>query len=91
VRIITKELALKIVDKLGAQVTKTRKGHDLAIVSHAGKVIASFGIRRGSQRDQGHDHIQRSLHLSPNKARLLAQCPLSKDGWLDILKEKRLL
>ena len=90
-RIITKELALKIAEKLGAEVSKAGKAHDLAKVFHEKKVIASFGIRRGSSREAGHDHIQRSLHLTPSKARLLARCPMSREQWLEIMREKGLL
>jgi hypothetical protein len=31
--------------------------HQLAIIEYEGKRIAQFGIRRGSRRDQGHDHV----------------------------------
>jgi hypothetical protein len=91
VRIITKELALKIVKKLGAKVKIGKKAHDLAIVFHENKAIASFGIRRGSSRESGHDHVQQNLHLSPTKARLLAQCPMSAEEWLTMMRDKGLL
>ena len=89
-RIITKQLALKIAEKLGAKL-KAGKAHDLAIVFHENKAIASFGIRRGSSREAGHDHVQKSLHLTPSKARLLAQCPMTREQWLAIMREKGLL
>jgi hypothetical protein len=91
VRIITKELALKIAKKLGAKISTAGKAHDLAMIFHEEKLIASFGIRRGSSRDQGHDHISKDLHLSPSKARLLAQCPLTPEKWLEIMREKGLV
>jgi hypothetical protein len=41
--VITKELAIKIAEKLEAQIV--RKGpHDVALVRHGGKLIARFGI-----------------------------------------------
>ena len=63
--IITKELALKIVKKLKAKVVTRAKPHDIALVDHEGKMVASFGIRRGSRKDQGHDHIPHQIFLRP--------------------------
>ena len=91
-RIITKEHALKIVKKLEAQVSsRGNKPHDIALVFHRGQLIASFGLRRGSEKDLGHDHISKDLHLGPHKARLLAQCPLTREQWIEIMKSKGLI
>ena len=88
-RIITKEHAIKISRKLGATISSRKnKAHDIAQVIENGRIIAFFGIRRGSEKDKGHDHISRDLHLSPHDAKLLAQCPLSRDGWLEIMRQK---
>ncbi len=88
--VITKELALKIVKKLKADVGRTpRRAHDLArVYDDEGMLLASFGLRRGSKKNLGHDHIPERLRVSKGDARLLGQCPLSRQGWLDILKEK---
>jgi hypothetical protein len=90
--IITKELAGKITKKLKAQVeTTSRRAHDLArVYDDEGLLVASFGLRRGSKKNLGHDHIPERLHLSKHDARLLGQCPLTRQGWLDILREKGL-
>jgi hypothetical protein len=61
------------------------------MIFHEGKLIAHFGMRRGSEKDKGHDHIIKDLHLNPHKARLLAQCPLSKEQWLEILRVKGII
>jgi hypothetical protein len=91
-RIITKELALRIVKKLEAQIhPRGNKPHDIAMVFHKGQCIAQFGLRRGSEKDLGHDHVSRDLHLGPHKARLLAQCPLTRDQWIQIMRDKGLL
>jgi len=91
-RIITKELALKIVKKLDAHIfSRDRKAHDIAMVFHDGQCIAQFGLRRGSEKDLGHDHVIKDLHLNPHKARLLAQCPLTRDQWIQILRDKGLV
>jgi hypothetical protein len=87
--IITKELALKIVKKLKAKIDeRPNRPHDLANVYHEGRIIASFGIRRGHNKNLGHDHIPNDLHLRPNQAKLLGQCPLSKEEWIQILIEQ---
>ena len=89
-RIITRELALRIADKLEAEVVPGTK-HDMAYISYKGTEIASFGIRRGSNKDQGHDYISKALHVGPHNARLLAQCPLTRKGWLEILERNGLV
>ena len=86
--IITKELALEIGKKLKAKIERQTKAHDIASVYHKGKMIAHFGIRRGSRRDLGHDHIPEQIFLRPREARLLAQCPLSREGWIKIMSDK---
>ena len=90
-RVITKELAEKIASKLGADVVKSDGAHNIAFIYYNGVLIASFGIRRGSSKDLGHDHVTRDLHISPSQAKRLGQCPLSSDGYFAILREKGLL
>ena len=90
-RIITKELAEKIVRKLGAVRQQAGKAHDIFGVFHEGRLIASFGLRRGSEKDKGHDHIPNDLHVGPGFAKAFAQCSKSKDDWLAVLRAKGLL
>jgi hypothetical protein len=81
--IITKELAESIARKLQAvRNPKKNRPHDLYVVYHGGHRIAHFGIRRSSSKDQGHDHVPGQIHVSPNQARLLGQCPMSRDEWV---------
>ena len=87
-RIITKELALRIAKKLKADVEPAGKAHDMAYVYHEGRMIASFGIRRGSEKDKGHDHVSKDLHVGPHDARMLANCPLSREEWIEIMRSK---
>ena len=86
---ITKELAAKIVKKLGAEILTGKKAHDLARVYHQGRLIVEFGLRRGSRKDLGHDHIPKDLSLTPREALLLGQCHLYKDDWLQRFSERR--
>jgi len=82
-RQITKEHAKAIVNKLRAKKAPGKqKAHDLMLVIHEGRIIATISIRRGSQKDSGHDHIPRDLHVSPNFAKGLAQCPKSRADWI---------
>lgn len=93
-RQITKELAEKIVKKLGA--TKSlpqRKGapHELFDFVHDGVLVAKLSLRRGSEKDQGHDHMLKELRLGPRDAREFAQCKISVAEYLEILRGKGLL
>ena len=87
--IITKELAEAIARKLGAAChSKKNRPHDLYVVYHAGRRIAQFGVRRSSRKDQGHDHIPGEIFVSPSQARLLGQCPMTRDEWVQALTRK---
>lgn len=91
-RIVTKELALKIVKKLKATAIPSRsKAHDLYVVEHGGIIVAEISIRRGSDKDLGHDHLPRDLHLSPNKTKLLGQCPLKREEYFQHLVDQGLI
>ena len=90
--IITKELALRIAKKLKADVKKRPgKAHDIALVYHEGKLVANFGIRRGSKKNLGHDYIPNQLYIRPRQARLLGECPLLREDWIAIMAEKKML
>jgi len=89
-RIITKELAVKIAQKLNATVTKSG-AHDLAAVFHDGVLVASFGIRRGSEKDKGHDYIPGEIFVGPGFAKQLGQCPKSHQDWVEAMQEKGII
>lgn len=84
---ITKEHARKIARKLGAVIETGTKAHDLALVYHNDLLIATFGIRRGSRKDIGHGHIPSALHVGPRDCLGLANCPLSREAWIQMLIE----
>jgi hypothetical protein len=87
--IITKELALKIAQKLKAKVVKRdNKAHDIAFIYYKDKIVAHFGIRRGSSKNLGHDHVPEQIFLRPSEAKLLGQCPLSREDWLETISKK---
>jgi hypothetical protein len=85
---ITKEIALRIVDKLKA-VDDSRPGaaHDNYVVYHNDREVASFGIRRSSQKNKGHDHIPKELGVGTNFAKQLGQCPKSREDYLRSIGE----
>jgi hypothetical protein len=80
VAIITRELADKIAKKLRAQIRSKGKAHDYALVYHGGKLIASFGIRQGSKKSLGHDHVPGRLYISQSKTSSVARPMPAKTG-----------
>jgi len=89
-RIITKELAKRIADKLKATVV-SEGAHDMAYVYHNELLVASFGIRRGSSKDLGHDHVPAAIHLTTGKAKRLGQCPMKREEWIEEMMNKNLI
>ena len=85
--VITRELAEKIACKLKAKFV-SKKRHDFANIYQAGKLVAFFGIRRGSKKDEGHDFIASQIFVTTGQAKLIGQCPLSREDWIEILREK---
>ena len=89
---LTKQHALQIVHKLGAvKQSKKNRPHDLYIVWHNGKIIGNIGVRRGSKKDAGHDHIPRNLRTPPTMCLGLAQCPVSREQWIAFLIQNRII
>jgi hypothetical protein len=80
--IITKELANKIVRKFNAEVDRDG-AHPMAYVYWNGELVASFGLRHGSSKSQGYDHIPKQIHLGPGKAKQFAQCSMSLQDWVN--------
>ena len=85
----TKKHAEAIADKLGCS-RHEAKAHTQAELFHNGKMVAHFGIRRGSG-EVGHDYLPSELHLRQKECRELYDCALTKDGYLQILSERGLL
>lgn len=86
----TKGDAENIGDKLKA-VYEEGRNHTIAIFYYKGARILSFGIRRGSRKDQGHDYLPRQLHLTPRHTRRLADCPMSLREYVGLLKNKGII
>jgi hypothetical protein len=91
-RIITKELAVKIRAKLcGNETPKTTGGHDVYAVRYDGQVVGQVSVRRGSEKDKGHDHIPHALNISPNFAKEIGICNKDLHDYLNCLRDKNLL
>jgi hypothetical protein len=88
---ITKELAQKIAEKLDAVVIPSGGAHKVMGVYYNDLLIASFGIRHGSNKDAGHDHVQKELKVSTGFAKALARCTKYRDDWLEELRDKNLI
>jgi hypothetical protein len=86
---VTQDDAWKIARKLNAEV-KTGRRHELVIFRYQGSYIAQFGISRGS-RSQPHDYIPKQLFLTHKQCRELRDCPLTIEGYVEILADKGLL
>jgi len=86
--VIDKELAEKIAKKLKARFDRSPKAHDLALVYEDAILIATFGIRRGSKKGLGHDHMLEALRVTAREAKDLGHCPMSRDRWLGIYRDR---
>jgi hypothetical protein len=84
---ITKDHAAKITAKLHATIRKDGN-HDIAVIEYEGKRIAQFGIRRGSRRDAGHDHIPASIYVSTRSAFESGSLPTSYEQWIEVVRAK---
>lgn len=69
---VTKDHAQAIARKLKAVMVPGRK-HD---------------IRRGSRGDQGHDYVPGQIQVTRRQAIFLAQCPMSFDEWVLVMRQK---
>jgi hypothetical protein len=81
--------ARAIAKKLQASL-KNGRDHELARIYYDGKLVAQFGIRRSS-KDVGHDFIPGQIHVTRNQARLLADCPMSFEEWVSVMKGRGLI
>lgn len=85
---LTQDDAREIAKKLKAEIERRRR-HDLAVFRHGGKRIAHFGISRSS-KEQSHDYIPNQLHITQKQCREFRECPLTLEGYIEILASKEL-
>lgn len=80
---------LAIARKLDATPSERRR-HTRVIIELEGRIIGQYGIQRSS-RDKSHDYIARQIHLTGRQARNLANCPMTREQYITLLRERRLL
>jgi hypothetical protein len=85
--VITKKLAVKIADKLGAEYTEKAR-HTWVVIKHNKIIVAQFGIRRGSDNDLGHGHVPSQIHLPQQKALKLGICTMTQQQWIEEMKRQ---
>ena len=86
---IQRREAQGIAAKLEADMELGKGDHDTAYVRVDGRIVASFGIRRG--RKSGHFHIPKQIRVSETQAMRLASCTMTYDDYVDLLRGKNLL
>ena len=86
---IQRREAQGIAAKLEANVESGKGDHATAYVRVDGRIVATFGIRRG--RRSGHFHIPKQIRVSETQAMRLASCAMSFDEWVAVWQEKGLL
>ena len=75
--------------KLDARPITTKNAvHDVYGVYHNDQLIAQFGIRRGSSKDTGHDHVQKELNVSTGFAKQIGTCKKYRSDYLAHLRER---
>jgi hypothetical protein len=84
---LTRDDAEKIAAKLKGNKRSGAK-HEIIRLVYEGKLIAQFGIRRGSRKGQGHDFIPGRIHLNMHDTLSLAQCTFSYEDWIQRMKDK---
>ncbi len=89
-----KDIQRKVTDPrkhLTTRLDTSGKAHDMVCVYYKGNRILEFGIRRGSNRNQGHGHLKNQLHLNERNLLRFAECTLSIEEWIAILRDLKVI
>lgn len=88
---LEKRDAEDIARKIGATV-KPQGKHQTATLEYNGQIVLTFGIRHGLRTGQGHlvgeNH---ALKLNATKAIALARCDMTKDEYIEHLRERNII
>ena len=79
----------RIYEKLGMEINNTH--HKLAYFRYNGKVIFKTRLSNGSGDAKAIDKIRQEFKLNEVDFCNLRDCPLSKEGYVEILKKKGLI
>jgi hypothetical protein len=83
---ITQDHAEFIAKKLGC-IPREGRAHKYQELFDGERLILKFGIRRGS-KELPHGHIPRDLHLKQKECNQLHDCTISKEQYLQILRDR---
>lgn len=78
-----------IYKKLGMEETKTH--HKLGFFRYNGKVVIKTRLSHGSGDAKAIDKIRQDFRLNEDDFARLRDCPLDRDGYIEILKKKKLI
>jgi RNase adaptor protein for sRNA GlmZ degradation len=79
--------ASTIADKLGAT-RKQKRNHEVVYIrANNGVLLGRYGIQRAS-KSLSHDYIPAQIKVSMREAIQLAQCPMSRDDYLELMRRK---
>ena len=84
-KVFTREAAVTIARKLGAEVTE-RRNHAVAVVRVNGTFIGSYGIRRGS-KETSHNYIPAQIGVTTKEALGIALCDLYLQDYVARLQD----
>ena len=88
---LTSEDGFKIAKKLDARIDQGKRKHIGVTVVIDDVTVGRYGLSRSS-REQDHNYIAKQIgKISPRQAINLSRCPLSKEGYVQIIKEKGVL
>lgn len=79
----------RIYEKLGMEITKTH--HKLAFFAYNGKIVIKTRLSNGSGDAKAADKIRQDFRLNEKDFCDLRDCPLDKDGYVNILKQKGII
>ena len=79
----------KIYEKLGMEITKTH--HKLAFFRYNSKVIIKTHLSHGSGDAKAADKIRQDFRLSEKDFCDLRDCPMDKNRYVEILKQKGII
>jgi hypothetical protein len=87
--LLTQDDAEAIAEQLGCtrHEGRSHKYYELFLDN---KLATRFGVRRAS-KEKGHGHLPRELHITQKQCRDLSNCPLSRDEYLQILRDMDVL
>jgi len=84
---VTLEHAWKIIRKLKARESIIySKHHKLFDVLDGNQVVLSFGISHTRKKSKPQSHLPELLRLNARDTKLLAECQISRDEYLAILR-----